>query len=199
MEKKTPANGKPFEVIKKVKDIKDRLQLFYVPNIWYSFTISPPDYNQHYIDTHKISKSSGKVQQMTRLGRFKEDLYNLFCNLEDYMELWFNIELSERREVPCNSSKLKDTYSGSRLHVHGKFRFINNEGVKHFLLQVMHIWAHFGRLQIDSLLDMEIWDSYCNKQKSIMRLYPYTNKCIPYSTDTKHHTISDLKNKKTLV
>lgn len=141
-------------------------ELYYVPDKWYSITINPSEKYQHFGHPNRLTK-------------FENEVSEVFRGCAEHVEFLFYVELSEPRGNLIGSvSKTTGScnHQGSRLHIHGIFRLIGNNGVREFLLTYMYKWLQLGFTNIDTCDDMDKWERYCKKQQVIMRLKPWTNR-----------------------
>lgn len=156
-------------------------ELYYVSDRWYTISINPVDMHQHFGD-------------INRLRKFRRLMHPLFVGLEEVMKFRFNIELSEPRGPLAGNptNKSNPYFMGPRLHIHGRFKLLNNEGVLEFLLHIMHKWASLGRIEIDTIKDIDVWDKYCEKHMHIMNLKAYTN--VKFKNDRYPSNICNYNN-----
>ena len=133
-----------------MKPFTDNKQVFYNKAQWYSVTINPSDKYQYH----------GKED---RIKKFRNFMYETFLQLDSYkIQYKFNIELSEPKEI-------KPGTTGSRLHLHGRIMFTCNYSIMQFLLHVQYAWSRIAYVDIDTIEDIEIWDTYCTKQQHIFK------------------------------
>lgn len=136
-----------------MSDPTDNLQsassLYYLPGRWYSFTICPRD---------QLETNCNRWQAMCT--RIYECVISSFTNHAQYR---YNLEISE----PHNT--LKET-TIPRIHAHGRFLLYDNHSVLQFLLFGLYNLTQLGYTEIDTIKDLDIWDTYCTKQLAITRL-----------------------------
>lgn len=123
--------------------------LYYVPGRWYSFTICPRD------------------QLETNCNRWKAMCVRIYecviSGFSNYASFRYNIEISE----PHNS--LKET-TIPRIHAHGRFLLYDQYSVLQFLLFGLYNLTSLGITEVDTIEDLEVWDTYCSKQIPVTRM-----------------------------
>lgn len=122
--------------------------LYYLPGRWYSFTICP------------------REQSETRCNRWQAMCIRIYeCVISaftNYASFRYNIEISE----PHNH--IKET-TIPRIHAHGRFLLYDQYSVLQFLLFGLYNLTQLGIVEIDTIKDLTIWDTYCEKQMGITK------------------------------
>lgn len=132
-----------------------KCELYYIPDKVYSITVNPTDEFQYF-------------KKPNRLDKFVDTVSEYFRGDDDYVEYKLYVELSEPRGCLVG-------HRGARLHLHGIFKLKSNKAVRHFLLFTLSKWLSLGMIDIDVCNDSMVWDTYCKKQQSIMRVRPWSN------------------------
>lgn len=122
--------------------------LYYVPGRWYSFTLCPRD------------------QHETRCNRWQGVCIKLYeCVISafgNYASFRYNVEISE----PHNH--LKET-TIPRIHAHGRFLLYDQYSVLQFLLFGLYNLTQLGVTEVDTIDDLDKWDTYCEKQMEVTK------------------------------
>lgn len=126
------------------------IEIFYKPNTFYTFNLSPNDKYQYFGDPKRFTK-------------FYSFIYELLLGLNGQYTM--NIELSEPRG-PQNSGK-----TGPRLHTHGILYFETKKALIKFMMNDYYKLLRVCRVEIDSISDFKYWYDYCHKQL-------FFNKCF---------------------
>lgn len=150
---------------------KKSTDTFYKHTQWYSFTLAPSDEFQCIPQKCK-SNPSGIIDPFTRLNKFKSIIRNHFLSyLSNGIKVRYSIDISEPKNI--NTS----TRSGvaSRLHIHGRILFTDNNAIFYWQLKYLQELSSFGIVDIDTCPDIDYWDEYCDKYNKITRLKPYEN------------------------
>lgn len=143
------------------KNLQSYSKVFFEPHKWYAVTLAPNDHSQFF----------GKKSRMEKfINRMNE---RFMCYTQYGIKYWFAIELSEPRSK---------SMTGPRLHLHGKLRFSSRKSVKKFLLDLYYLLTRIGMVDIDTIDDEAIWDTYCKKQQYII-CEDYITNCDLYDSE----------------
>ncbi len=124
-------------------------EIFYKKHTTYAITINLNDKHQYF----------GRVERMSLAHSF------MYEQLIHYKRIGIIIILHTELSEPKNSALSKN---GPRVHFHGTIRFQSNKSVKQFLLLEWYKISRYAVLDIDTINDPSIWDSYCKKQEKII-------------------------------
>lgn len=122
---------------------------YYVPGRWYSFTICPRD---------QLETNCNRWKAMC--VRLYECVISAFSN---YASFRYNIEISEPHDT------LKET-TIPRIHAHGRFLLYDQHSVLQFLLFGLYNLTQLGVTEVDTIEDLDKWDTYCTKQLETTRM-----------------------------
>lgn len=128
---------------KKCNKVKE---VYYKIGVPYSVTVQPDDHHQYYESGVRLKQFRDKMAEVM--------LANTCCYN-------FVIELSEP-----HGSILRH-HSGARLHMHGIILFENISELAHYLMYDQARWCKCGRLEVDTITDMDVWIGYMKKQNII--------------------------------
>lgn len=141
-------NDTPTKNASTATNIRKPTDLYYVPGRWYSVTICPND---------QLEKSPNRWERLC--NRIHECVIGTFTGLAAYR---YNVEISEPHDTIKASAIC-------RIHAHGRFMLFNNESVLQFLLFGLRNVCQLGITEIDTIEDLYVWDTYCEKQRAITR------------------------------
>jgi len=114
----------------------------------YAITINPCDKRQYFDCTDRIIK------------------------LTEYME-------QQLLEVPNIDFKLwMECSRNGRLHFHGTICFPTYDSIKHYYVIQLHKWLELMNIEIKIINDIEVWQTYCTKSKSLFDVFISTEKCF---------------------
>lgn len=117
----------------------------------YAFTFNPKDSYQCF------QPPMVSVSEETRLLKFTNKTKTCLRHLQDNdIEYCVNIEISE----PLEGVDLQP-----RLHTHGIIFFPHAKSVAWFLLYGVKYLTSIGSIEIDTISNLDYWESYCNKQQ----------------------------------
>lgn len=115
------------------EDISIDPKLYYMPGVWYSFTLCPEDQEEKSADRWKILTS-----------QIYETTLSAFAGYAQYR---YTVEISEPRDrVPRNKIP--------RIHAHGRFVFESSKGIRQFLLFGLYNLTQLGICEIDTISDI---------------------------------------------
>jgi len=140
--------------IDRSEEIDSSPYVYYEIDKWYTINLNPLDSYQYL-----LSKD--------RLKTFQNNVHALLLSVFGSMCYQYNIEISEPHDVIVNQYP--------RLHVHGRFMFLNNEQILNFLLNDFRKLGEWGRMDIKKIDDIDKWDSYCSKFVHVMGIPTYKN------------------------
>lgn len=104
----------------------------------YTLTISPNDDYQYF--NHKSSD---------REKNFRESFEEFFTMVDfQGINIYLHPELSPR----------------GRLHFHGTILFKTEKAIKLFYMDAIHVMLRRSQIEMDTIKDAEVWDTYCKKQ-----------------------------------
>lgn len=130
-------------------DTKLEARIFYKPGI-YSITLNPADKYQF-------------LGQANRLQKFRNMINEMFLHYPEIgIDYVMNIELSEPRGNLIHYS------AGPRLHLHGTINLRTNKSVYNWLIVEINKLLKYGNLDIDTIDNLDIWYTYCTKQKTLL-------------------------------
>lgn len=147
--------------------------LFYESGNTYAVTLNPQDKYQYFGNPDRLQKLHNK-------------LYELFLNRPKGMDYKFFFEISEPKLLKCEKG-------GPRIHIHGWITFNTDKSVYKFLLTFLYKLQHIGILDIDTIDNMDTWQSYCTKQQRYINVKPLSNVC-----ELEKEKYEQLKNDTTL-
>jgi len=126
------------------------------PAVFYSFTISPANEHQYFNEEERVDKFR-KYMKSHMLNRLKDNTFR------------FHIEVSP----------------AGRLHLHGKFKFKDIASIKHFYLMDINYLMNHNQIEIDTISDMDKWESYMTKQSMYQFGYIDSNEYSSLSKPNK--------------
>ncbi len=104
----------------------------------------------------------GSCGRLDRAKAFLSEQLIHLTNNDTHYELY--CELSEPRDNTISKN-------GPRVHFHGVIYFENVRAVRHFLLYEWYSLSRYSKFKIDSIDNIEIWESYCQKQQNIIHTH----------------------------
>lgn len=138
------------EVPKKRKEIsKGRLH----PDVLYTFNLSPSDEFQCFC---KPKQSLGDYDREKEFVKSMEKTLSVL-NLQD-LNVVATVEITEPTVLDAGK-----TVKGARLHLHGLIKFHNYKAIKWFLLYGLTILCDVGKVEIDTIDDLEWRMNYQSK------------------------------------
>lgn len=150
--------------------VSEAPSLYYVPDRWYSFTICPEEQEE---------KSPGRWK--TLCDRIHECLLSSLTGIGEYR---YNIEISEPRDrLPRQKVP--------RIHAHGRFRLRCNQSVRQYLLFGLYNLTQLGYVEVDTISDLDKWDTYCEKQMAITGF-----ETVVYTPQRQHRRVAEPYNMK---
>lgn len=117
------------------------------PNVPYTFTWNPDDAHQGW----KAERETDRISQV------RAYFINLVVNK-------LNATIKAELEV----SPL------GRLHFHGTIKFNSLQAIKRFYVMDIRNLLNNAQIEIDSIEDDEVWDTYCRKQNEVMQEHTIT-------------------------
>lgn len=98
--------------------------------------------------------------------------------------------------IKANISVFLELSSHGRLHWHGYILFPDKESIRDFYGFVIPVLLDNNQIEIDSIEDPEIWDSYIQKQHDIMQIYLDNLNANEYLKTNMRQPEIKVKNKK---
>lgn len=129
---------------------------FYKTNTFYSITINPDN-------NHQGNLKQGAHGRMVQVKTLLWDVFNKYPEIYHILHLDISEPTSIRPSYP-------------RIHFHGVILFRTNIAIRLWLVEVLYKLKNWCNIDIDTISDIKIWESYCKKYDHITNIPPLNNK-----------------------